>query len=70
MLDPAIEQEYREEAERLAQLPEADQTAVVKMYRDLAENPLATPACRKEAAQHAEALSRHLRRLKKSRRQS
>jgi hypothetical protein len=60
MPDPAKEQEYREEAERLAMLPPADQAAVVAMYRDLAGNPLATPACRAEAKVKAAALGRLL----------
>jgi hypothetical protein len=60
MLDAAKEQAYREEAERLAMLSPEDQTAVVAMYRQLAGNPLATPACRAEAKAKAAALGRLL----------
>ena len=60
MLDPAKEQEYREEAERLAALPAEDQRAVVEMYRGLAANPRATMACRAEAERKAAALARFL----------
>ena len=58
--------DYRAEAERLALLPPDDQAAVVELYADLAVNPLATPACRQQAREHAQALKRHLARLKKS----
>jgi len=53
-------EEYREEAERLAQLPEQDQAAVVAMYRHLAANPLATKSCRADAERKAAALERLL----------
>jgi hypothetical protein len=56
----AKEQEYQSEAERLAQLPRADQAAVVAMYRQLAGNALATPACRAEAKAKAKALEKLL----------
>lgn len=49
--------EYREEADRLAELPRGDQEAVVAMYRQLAGNPLATKACRADAQRKAEALA-------------
>jgi hypothetical protein len=54
------EQEYQSEAERLAQLPRADQAAVVTMYRHLAGNALATPACRAEAKVKAKVLEKLL----------
>jgi hypothetical protein len=60
MPDAAKEQEYREEADRLAKLPPEDQGAVVAMYRDLAGNRLATPACRAEAKAKAATLARLL----------
>jgi hypothetical protein len=47
MRDPNKEQAYREEAARLALIPPEDQQAVVAMYRQLADNPLATKACRR-----------------------
>jgi hypothetical protein len=56
-MTPEKWQEYREEAERLAQLPRDDQAAVVGLYRSMAANPLATKACRAEAARKAEALA-------------
>lgn len=46
-----------DEDERLAQLPLADQEAVVAMYRRLADSPLATNACRVHAKAKAAALS-------------
>jgi hypothetical protein len=63
MPGPTKEQEYRDEAARLALIPPEDQQAVVAMYRQLADNPLATKACRVEAKAHAAALGRHLRRI-------
>ncbi len=60
MRDDAKEHEYLEEAERLGQLPRQDQEAVVEMYRHLAANPLATPACRAGAEQKAAALEKLL----------
>jgi hypothetical protein len=63
MPDPSKGQEYREEAERLALIPPDDQQAVIAMYRQLADNPLATKACRQEAKAHAAALAKHLRRI-------
>jgi hypothetical protein len=56
----SAERDYRAEAERLAQLPKADQEAVVAMYQHLAGNPVATPACRLEAKAKALALKRLL----------
>jgi hypothetical protein len=49
-------QDYRDEAKRLALLARSDQAAVIAMYRDLADNPLATPACRTESRAKAKAL--------------
>ena len=66
---PDRDQVHRAEAERLKLLPRADQVAVVDMYRQLADNPLATPACRADAKAKAAALERLLnpqRRRKKS----
>jgi len=51
---------FQQEARRLAELPRADQEAVVAMYRGLAGNPLATPACRADAKAKALALERLL----------
>ncbi len=60
MPDLSREREYREEAERLALLPPADQEAVIDMYRHLAANPLATPSCRVDAKAKADALAKLL----------
>ena len=39
MSDPGKEQEYREEAERLAQLPRAEQAAIIAWHWDIASDP-------------------------------
>jgi hypothetical protein len=39
MPDPAKEQEHREEADRLAKLPRADQREIVALHRSVADNP-------------------------------
>jgi hypothetical protein len=57
------EDEYRAEAERLALLPAADQREVIALHRSVAANPKLGPADRQAAADRAEALERHLRRL-------
>jgi hypothetical protein len=53
-------EEYRDEAERLAQLPAADQAAAVALYRRLAGSTLATKGCRTAAARKAAALEKLL----------
>jgi len=53
-------EDFRQEASRLAQLPKADQEAVVAVYRHLAGNSLATPACRLHAKAKAAALEKLL----------
>ena len=63
MLDPAKEQEYREEAERLAQLPADVQRKAVALIREPADNPKVGQRDREEARERADALDRHLRRL-------
>jgi hypothetical protein len=55
------QQELQADATRLALLPRADQEAVVAMYRNLAVNSLATPACRVQAKAKAAALAKCLR---------
>jgi hypothetical protein len=56
------EQEHREEAERLAELPRDEQRAILAIYRECAQNPK-TPEHEREAGQaRVEALERHLRR--------
>jgi hypothetical protein len=62
---PEKEHEYREEAERLAQLPVADQREIIAMYRDIASNPKLPKRDRQAGLERAEALERHLRRLRR-----
>ena len=62
-MDADKEQEYREEAERLALLPVADQREAVAIIRSPADNPKLPKADRKAASERADALARHLRRL-------
>jgi hypothetical protein len=63
MPDHSKYQEYREEAERLALLPQEDQQKIIAMHRETAKNPKAPRSVREEACSRAEALERHLRRL-------
>jgi hypothetical protein len=55
--------EYRAEAERLANLPRADQRKVIALHRSVAANPKLPTVDRRAAAERADALERHLRRL-------
>jgi hypothetical protein len=55
--------EYRAEAERLALLPVADQGEIIALHRSVADNPKVPKADRQAAADRADALERHLRRL-------
>jgi hypothetical protein len=57
------EDEYRAEAERLALLPPADRREVIALHRSVAANPKLPKADRQAAADRADALERHLRRL-------
>ena len=57
------EDEYRAEAERLALLSPADQREVIALHRSVAGNPELPKADRRAAAERADALERHLRRL-------
>ena len=61
--DPQKEQEYREEAERLALLPRDEQKAIIAMHRDIASNPKVPKAEREAGRERADALERHLNRL-------
>jgi hypothetical protein len=63
MPDSAKEQEYREEAARLAQLPAEVQRQAVAIIRAPADNPRVGKRDREEARRRADALERHLRRL-------
>jgi esterase/lipase superfamily enzyme len=55
--------EYREEAERLAQVPRDIQRQAVAIIRAPANNPKVGTRDREEARKRADALERHLRRL-------
>jgi hypothetical protein len=61
MLDPAKEQEYQEEARRLALLPREDQREVIALYRKIANNPKVPKQEREEGHRRANALKRFLR---------
>jgi hypothetical protein len=58
--DPDKEQEYREEANRLAQLPRADQREIIALHRSIASNPKVPKAERQAGLERAEALERFL----------
>jgi hypothetical protein len=71
MPDPAKEQEYRAEAERLALASREDQKAIIALHRSVADNPKVRKADREAARERADALERLLgltpkRRKKKS----
>jgi hypothetical protein len=67
MPDLAREQEHRDEAERLAALPPEEQMRIIAMHRADAANPKVPKRDRAFAAERADALERHLRRLRKKR---
>jgi hypothetical protein len=54
------DKEWREEAERLALLPKADQREIIALHRSVADNPKVRKADREAAAQRADALEKHL----------
>ena len=62
-MTPEQEQEYREEAERLALLPRDAQRQAVALIRGPADNSKVGKRDREEAGERADALERHLRRL-------
>ena len=62
-MTPEQEQEYREEAERLALLPRDVQRQAVAIIREPADNPKVGKRDRDEARERADTLERHLRRL-------
>ena len=65
MPDPAKEQEYREEAERLALLPKADQREIIALHRSVAANPKVPKRERDSGKARADALERLLGLAKK-----
>ena len=68
-MTPEKKQEYREEAERLAMLPVAEQRKVIAMHREVAAGKGVPKAERQAGLERAEALERILR-LKKKKRKS
>jgi hypothetical protein len=69
MPDPSKEQEYREEAARLAQLPREKQREIIALHRSVAEDRKVSKANRQEASERAEALERYLRLAPKKKRE-
>jgi hypothetical protein len=69
MADPVKEQEYREEAERLAQLPSDVQRELIAQHRAIAADESVPQPDREEAAERAGALEMHLRRLARKRKE-
>ena len=62
-MTPEKEQEYREEAERLAELPAADQKEIIALHRSVADDAKVPKRDRDLARERADVLERHLRRL-------
>ena len=60
MPDRSQEREFREEAARLAQLPRADQRAIVALHRSVADNPKVPKQDRDAARDLANALEKLL----------
>jgi hypothetical protein len=59
-MTPEQEQEYKEEAERLALLPIAEQKRIIAMHKADASNPKVPKRDREYAAERAKALARLL----------
>jgi hypothetical protein len=59
-MTPEQEQEYREEAERLALLPAADQRAIIALHWSVARDAKVSKANRTEARRRAQALEKLL----------
>jgi hypothetical protein len=69
-MTPEKEQEYREEAERLADLPRDDQRRLIAQHRAIAADNGVPMPDRKEAKERADALEKHFRRLARKTRKS
>jgi hypothetical protein len=65
--EPSREQEHREEAERLAQFPAAEQGAILAWHRDIAADAKLSKADRRAARERADALESYIRRARKKR---
>lgn len=66
-MTPEKETEYREEAERLAVLPVAEQLKIIAMHREIASDKVVPKAERQAGLERAAALERFLRPKKKKR---
>lgn len=66
----AKEQEYREEAERLALLSVEDQQAAIAIIREPASNPKLSKSDRSAARERADALERLLRPARRRRKKT
>jgi len=65
-MTPEQEQEYREEAQRLAMLPVDEQKQILALYRECASNPKVPKRERVWGLVRVKALERHLRRLNRA----
>lgn len=70
MPDSQREQEFREEAERLALLSIEDQKRIIAMHRADAANSKVPKVDREFARERADALEKYLRRLRQRRKDS
>ncbi|MBI3410367.1 MAG: hypothetical protein HY040_18665 [Planctomycetes bacterium] len=61
MPEPAKQQEHREEAKRLAQLPRSDQRELIAMHRAIAKDPKVPKAERRAGLARADSLERLLK---------
>jgi hypothetical protein len=64
-MTPEKEQEYRQEAERLAMLPVADRRKIIAMHREIANGKGVPKAERQAGLERAAALERFLKPKKK-----
>ena len=64
-MTPAKEQEYREEAERLAILPAVEQRKIIAMHREIAAGEGVPDAERQAGLERADCLERFLHLKKK-----
>lgn len=69
-MTPKKGQEYREEAERMAELPRDDQRRLIAQHRAIAADKSVPTPDRKEAKERADALEKHLRRLARKKKES
>jgi hypothetical protein len=70
MPNPTKEQEYREEAERLALLPVEDQREIIALHRSVVSNPKVPKREREAGKERADALERLLGLAKKKERKT